>query len=361
MKQYLLFKKTKPLNALGKLPLHLYSQREHFLLKIWEEFRIRGVHGNKNQGNENPFITPEALAEFILQEYPEVQSASIQKFDARPDRLQIVFTSGSSVSFVPTLLAPVIFKIAGEEALKSLSNEVFSPTNPRLLRCLAPFLIKDDYISQSHGINFSDEGIFAASNIGLIWIHHTSSIRGFFSKKGTPIAKPNPLVNYLKAIPQEISQVIHAPVDELLTIAQRLINPQIKEEVKNPALILNAGPDGLRINYSRRQAMQDSILVRSYTQAQRVQIAFSAELLISVLKMLKTQKVKHIDFEINPTSTLVIIKTQLEDFGMSTLLLGPMKIEAPIQETKNPKQNPLVLKYKYRLMLQKQQLINTQS
>ncbi|MEA5425392.1 hypothetical protein [Arcicella lustrica] len=115
--------------GLGKLPVSLYSAREKFIMKLWENFQSDGVAFRKElKTNTLPTPNVESLVDYIKQ-YLGVTSSylpaeeKVMIIEGRkttvkfPERIKVILEN-TTVTFDPETLILLVIKIGGSEAFK---------------------------------------------------------------------------------------------------------------------------------------------------------------------------------------------------------------------------------------------------
>lgn len=358
MKQLKLFK-----GDLGKLPTSLYSEREYFLLWMWDIFLQKGVHdGHKENGNSNPFKDNAELAKFIMANYPDLKAVEVKVLQNNEQRIWVSFNdkNATSVSFNPNKLATIIYKIAGVERLMPRSGEI-NIHNSQLQKVSAPFLIKNDYISEEIGIKFSDKGIAAYSSVCVLWIKTQVKSFGSFDRKGNHLYPTRDLgleqhfeIDAKSRIKLEIEPLIRE-----LTILRHLYKDDEDRKHSVKAFILTASRFGIKLNDYYHPSKKDTIQVEGdLVNGENVKVGFAYEIMLPILRMLKSQKVTFLELQVNEESTRALADVEIKGIGNTSMIIMPIKPPKIPEKVEVPQVYVLNLKYKYRLLLQKQQLIN---
>ena len=133
MKQLsIIFKK----NGLGKLPVDILTDREHFLINLWKSFQANGIASKVSNGiknNDIPTKTVEELVSYIKNnfgldatylpketkkiidkgsdKYGKYQERIIEKVIS--ERIKVQVNDKQTVTFEPYLLATLIYDIRG--------------------------------------------------------------------------------------------------------------------------------------------------------------------------------------------------------------------------------------------------------
>lgn len=333
--------------GLGKLPANLYTEREKFIIKLWEYFVKNGAIYNEYRGSgtwsENLTkgyyntlpngITFDNLPDIIEKEFGyktkilKEQKVAVNKSESRfidiPKRIEVQINNTQFITILPTAIADLVVRIAGEEALKvkTQTDESLSPKNTKLMDFLKPFASKDDIRPALTGVNFDETGVCATDGHLVCYIIKPTKYNNIYGFDGKIINERFP--QYKSVIPAYYTQNITFNVKELSTALKQLI--KYTNKVTHAVSFTFSYEKTTLFAQELDYGQELELLVNSELDGLPTTFGFNAKFFLKVLKALESQKVDKFTMFFHSYNRGLLINFNSQ-FGFAKIFMMPIML-----------------------------------
>lgn len=348
--------------GLGKLPANLYTDRERFILNLWQSLLIKGKKYEKDQEGQyrtKPFeenevkdlikqINQEGMASATYVEPTQKDGFTIlknlqgkkevkknvypQKIDAR---IKVTFKSGSTFTFLPDKLPELAYQIGGKEVFEKpqANGDGLSPANRKLMEFLKPFISKDELRPQMQGAYFdkSNNAVTATDGHRIAVVFGSEENRvnqdGIYTPSGVVINDRFP--QYQGAIRGKDKGVVFLTVDpKLLLDTINKVLPFANKTSKQ-ILLVRSGKNTLKIKAEDLDYSNETSLYATadFEGKPFEEIGFNGKYLTDGLKQIvAVQKEKNAKIRIEFETPNRAIEVYFESvFGSALFLIMPVQ------------------------------------
>jgi DNA polymerase III beta subunit, C-terminal domain len=338
-----LFKMGKG-KGLGALPKDLWSEREKFIINLWQQMVRDGVtyESSKYDGYTNSLpngVTVLTFGEYVKRYFPafEVEFKAKEKKVTVNNRDVVLeeryFIKGNNfgITLMPTKVSNNVFLIDGEKGVafkpdrKAVGKHEISPYNDALMAFMKPFISKDPLRPAMTGVCFDENGAVATDGHRLMLIQYKNNQEAQ-NEKGIYVPKTLQVIDeiypdYPPAIPQKQSYFAEINTEELIN-GLKLMNTYANKTTHRVKIIITA--DKAIISAEDLDYSNEAIYpIKCRSNAIQRAFGVNAKFFLELLAFLKKMKVETTKIYFSEPSKA--ITTYIDtDFGKAILLQMPM-------------------------------------
>jgi hypothetical protein len=299
-------------SGLGALEKSLYTEREVFLLALWQEFAkdgIKVIKGGTRLLNQIPTKKIAELPTYIKERLGYDTNVIVNYKDKKEDALEIKFKGNTTNLIIdPTYLSDLVNRIGGSSALVYKPTETesgLSPYNPKLMDYLKPFCSKDQFRPAMHGVYFNKTEVVATDAYILVVIKGKTDYTGIYGFDRKEIDE-----NYPKY--QAVIDSIDTP--NKITVHtkdfKQMVSTALKS-VNSKSLVILPTMYGISIITENVDYENESISKQGASYiGNPCMLFFTGNPLLSVLNLLIKEGVKKVTIEFDDSDKPVLIRYQ---------------------------------------------------
>lgn len=299
-------------SGLGALEKSLYTEREVFLLALWQEFAkdgMRVIKGGNRWSNQIPTKKMAELPTYIKERLDYDTNVIINYKDKKEDALEIKFNGNiTNLIIDPRHLSDLVNRIGGSSTLVYKPTETesgLSPYNPKLMDYLKPFCSKDQLRPAMHGVYFNKTEVVATDGYILVVIKGKTDYTGIYGFDRKVLDETYPKY-----------QAVIDSIDTLNKITvhtkdfKQMVSTALKS-VNSKSLVILPAMYGISIITENVDYENESIskLGASYIGSPCM-LCVTGNQLLSVLNLLIKEGVKKVTIEFDDSDKPVLIRYQ---------------------------------------------------